>query len=150
MNPEITAKGFGKAEAALREIGERGLDPRPAFEATTDVLIVAQKRRFRALGHPKASTAQAKARDRDPRVRAHAGESGVATGELRDYMTMRGRDAQPAKLTRDEMEFGVPRDHPLYVRAAGLAKIGKSPLVSRDVVRRAATQALTDHLGGKP
>lgn len=143
---EFNTKGVDQAMSTLTGLGKRARDARPAFDATVDHLVDAQKRRFDALGQTKESTREAKARDRDPRVRAHASESGVATGELREFMTTKGSKAQPVKMTNDEVIFGVPARHKLAPRAFQLVKIGKSPLISREVARRLATQSLKAHL----
>lgn len=148
MNPDITASGISAAAKLLTELGDRALDPRPAFEAITDHIVIAEKRRFQQLGRSKASTTEAKRRDKDPRVRSHASQSGVATGELMAFMTTKGPKAQPAKLTKSVLVVGVPARHKLHTRAAFLVSIGKSPLVSRAVARRWATADLEAYLKG--
>lgn len=148
MSVEITQKGAGEAAKMITELAERALDPRPAFARATDLLTLAEKRRFASLGRTKEATRESKARDTDPRVREHATQAGVASGELERFMTTTGRRAQPAKMTKNVLVFGVPGGHKLTARAAGLAKIGKNPLVSRAVARRYVTQALSEYLAG--
>lgn len=148
MDIEITSTGAGVAAAVLTELGDRALDPRPAFEQATVYLVAAEQRRFTALGRAKEATRESKTRDSDPRVRANAARAGVATGELREYMTTKGPRAQPAKLTKRELIFGVPRKHKLSVRATALVRSGHNPLVSRDVARRWVTLALKEYLAG--
>lgn len=145
---DITVKGTGAVSKMLQEIGDRGLDPRPAFDQATVYMVAAEKRRFDALGRVKAGTEESKAHDSDPRVRANAPRAGVATGELREFMATKGSKAQPAKMTKNELIFGVPRKHRLSIRAVSLVKSGHNPLISREVARRWVTKALTEYLAG--
>lgn len=145
---DITAKGTSAASKMLRELGERGLDPRPAFDQATVYMVAAEQRKFAALGRVKAGTQKSKAHDSDPRVRANAPKAGVATGDLREFMATKGPKAQPAKMNKREMIFGVPRKHRLSVRAVSLVKSGHNPLISREVARRWVTKALTEYLAG--
>jgi hypothetical protein len=66
----------------------------------------------------------------------------VATGALERFLTTKGPGAQPIKLTKDELVFGVPGGRHDFHYARYQAKHGRNPLVSASTVRRFAGREL--------
>lgn len=142
------AEGQGDVARMLALVAQHVINPEPAFDNITDRLIDAEKRRFRSSGlkDTKDATKQRKARDKSATVRANANRVLVSSGKLEHFLTTKGPGAQPIKLTKDELLFGVPGGRHEFHYARYQAKHGRNPLVSADVVRRWAGRELSAHI----
>lgn len=146
---DMHGEGIGAVAALLEDVAARALNPEPAFDATTDRLIEAEKRLFASKGRlkpGKQATIARKARDKDPKVRANAHNVLQATGDLEEFLTTKGPGAQPIKLTSDELLFGVPGGQHKFHYARYQVKHGRNPLVSASTVRRYAKTEITTFL----
>jgi hypothetical protein len=146
---DMHAEGVGTVSALLEQVAQRVVNPEPAFDAVTDKLIAAEKRLFGSntrLKPLKKATVKRKARSKDAHTRAHANDPLSATGKLERFLTTKAPGAQPIKLTKDELLFGVPGGRHEFHYARYQAKHGRNPLVSAAVIRRAAGAALANHL----
>lgn len=151
MNLELTATGVTRAGRRIDLLAERARDPRAAFERITDELTGAERRLFstgRGMRDIRTSTVQRKSRDPDPRVRMNSYRTMVATGALRQYLTTRGSGAQPWRLSRDELGFGLPRGRTGFYYARLQAKRGRNAVVPRRTVARVSRPIIRDFLLG--
>lgn len=147
INMDVT--GTGALAQHLAEIEARALDPTPAFLEITDRICAAEKRLFASktrLKPDKPATVAREARDKRSTVRANAATPLKATGRLEQFLTTRGPDAQPVKLSHDELVFGVPASRSDLHYARYQAKYGRDPLVSRATVRAIAQPVLADFI----
>ena len=140
----MTARAkHGEIGSALEEIASRCLDARPAFSDIADRLMAAEARLFSTgRGWPPntASTKKRKAREGLDARPLHA------TGKGARALTQRGAPGQKLVISRDELRFGIlgGRSPVFYMRFQ--KHRGRDPLVSRDVIRRAAKPVLQDFL----
>jgi hypothetical protein len=141
---DMHAEGTGAVAALLEQVASRALNPEPAFDAITDRLIESEKRLFSSarVKPDKPATVKRKARSKDPRVRANAHNTLVATGALEKFLTTKAPGAQPIRLTKDELVFGVPGGRHDFHYARYQVKHGRNPLVSASTVRRYASSEL--------